>query len=660
MRKMSWVVGAGAALLIAVVGVTVVDPESLPTSGIGRPLGDQSGGTQTAPPGPVAPSFAGPGTPRQAAGRVLVAPVAGVDPAAVARVATGMGAAVEGRLPGTRVRDVRLPRGLGVEQAIRRFERRPEVAYAEPDYVLFPSASPVTPNDPGFPQLYGLDNTGQNGGLADSDIDAPEAWATTIGSSSTVVAVIDTGADLSHPDLRDNRWTNPGEVAGNGVDDDANGYVDDVHGWDFVNDDNTVFDGPGDEHGTHVAGTIGATGGNGVGVTGVAWRAQLMALKFIGSDGGLVSDAVAAIDYAVRNGATISNNSWGAGTHSRSLQDAISAAGQGGHLFVAAAGNGGSDQIGDDIDSAPQYPAAYPASNIIAVGATDEADVLASWSNFGASAVDLVAPGVRVLSTLPNNTYGTYSGTSMATPQVTGAAALLLGHDPQLGAAGLKSAILGAVDPVPALQGVVATSGRLNIGNVLGDPSPALTISLSPTTVTLGASAVLSGRATRGTDAVADLALVVEQRRAGRSTWQAVAGGESVTAEDGSFVLTGLAPAAHTEYRVRALDDSGLQSAARRLNVRAVVTNSTSRAGLRLGRSRVVSGRVAPRHGGRVAVTVLRNGRRVVRTAVPLSDSRFRFSYQPRRRGTYTTIVRWAGDAHHLGATSVRRSFKVR
>lgn len=197
-------------------------------------------------------------------------------------------------------------------------------------------------NDSDYPKLYGLNNTGQTGGTADADVDAPEAWNTTTGDTLTVVAVIDEGVDINHPDLKNNIWTNSGETAGNGIDDDKNGYVDDVNGWDFYNKDRTVYDsGDGDKHGTHVAGTIAAEGNNSLGVVGVNWKAKIMPLKFLGPDGGYTSDAAAAIDYAVNKGVKISNNSWGGGGANQTLLDAIKRADIAGHLFVAAAGHAG-------------------------------------------------------------------------------------------------------------------------------------------------------------------------------------------------------------------------------------------------------------------------------------------------------------------------------
>ncbi len=290
-----------------------------------------------------------------------------------------------------------------------------------------------------------------------------------------MVAVIDSGVDYDHPDLDDNIWTNLDEVPANGVDDDANGYVDDVHGYDFANDDASVYDpdpvdGTGDEHGTHVAGTIAAEGNNRIGVIGVSPQARIMALKILNPNGGTTLDAVEAINYAVKNGVKISNNSWGyVGSSNRSLQRAIGRANAAGHLFVTAAGNGGADGVGDNNDansSNTNYPSSYPNSNIIAVAATDNRDRRASFSNYGANTVDLAAPGVDIMSTLPNTCdwcgYWYYSGTSMATPHVTGVAALLKSRNSALDDAQIKSRILNSVDKKSGLSGRVLTGGRLN------------------------------------------------------------------------------------------------------------------------------------------------------------------------------------------------------
>lgn len=333
------------------------------------------------------------------------------------------------------------------------------VSYVEPDFAIAPSA---LPNDPSFSRLWGLHNIGQSGGVADADIDAPEAWDRTRGSRNVVVAVIDTGIDYSHPDLAANVWTNPGEVAGDGIDNDRNGYIDDVRGWDFANNDADPMDDNG--HGTHVSGTIGAVGDNGVGVAGVNWQVSIMGLKFLsGSGSGSTSGAIAAINYATRMrrdfGINIvaTNNSWGGGGFSAGLRDAIEAGGQAGILFVAAAGNDGRNN-----DATASYPASYTSQSIISVAATDRSNALATFSNFGATGVDLAAPGVGIYSTTPGNNYAAYSGTSMATPHVTGTVALMAAANPQATAGQLRTAILATAAPTASLAGKVATGGLLN------------------------------------------------------------------------------------------------------------------------------------------------------------------------------------------------------
>jgi len=331
------------------------------------------------------------------------------------------------------------------------------LAYVEPDYLV---QTLRTPNDPSFPQLWGLNNLGQTGGVGDADIDAPEAWDVTRGSTNVTVAVIDTGIDYTHPDLAANIWTNPGEIPGNNIDDDHNGYVDDVHGWDFINNDRDPMDDH--YHGTHCAGTIGAVGDNGIGVIGVSPNVKLMALKFLGLNGGYTSDAIEAVAYATANGARITSNSWGGGGYSQALKDAIDESAQAGILFVAAAGNSSANN-----DQTSQYPSSYLSPNIIAVAATDNRDQLAYFSSYGPTTVDLAAPGVDIYSSSPGGGYRYLSGTSMATPHVSGAAALLLAARPDWQWNDLKAALLASCDPLPALTGKVVTGGRLNVARAI-------------------------------------------------------------------------------------------------------------------------------------------------------------------------------------------------
>jgi subtilisin family serine protease/subtilisin-like proprotein convertase family protein len=318
------------------------------------------------------------------------------------------------------------------------------------------------PNDARLSDLWGMNNTGQTGGAAGADIHASAAWDIATGSRDIVVAVIDSGLDYNHPDLVSNVWTNPGELAGNGLDDDANGFIDDVHGYDFVNNDGDPMDDDG--HGTHVAGTIGAVGNNDVGVAGVNWSTSIMALKFLDAAGsGRTADAVRAVNYATMMreqygvDVRVTNNSWGGGGFSQSLKDAIEASGTAGILFVAAAGNDG-----EDNDTTPRFPSGYGLSNIVTVAATDASDTLARFSNFGVTTVDLAAPGDAILSTLPNNSYGLLSGTSMATPHVSGVAALAWSISPTATVSQVRAALVDGVEPVASLSGRVKSGGRLN------------------------------------------------------------------------------------------------------------------------------------------------------------------------------------------------------
>ncbi|OQW91800.1 MAG: hypothetical protein BWK78_03535 [Thiotrichaceae bacterium IS1] len=348
---------------------------------------------------------------------------------------------------------------------IEQYQSDPRIEYIEPNYRV---RTLGVPNDANFTKLWGMHNEGQTGGKVDADIDALEAWDISTGGE-VVVAVIDTGVDYNHPDLTANMWVNTKEIASNGVDDDKNGYIDDVYGYDFANKDGDPMDDV--DHGTHCSGTIAGVGNNGIGVTGVNWQAKIMALKFLGAGGGSTADAIKAVDYAVKIGAKISSNSWGCtNCYSQALYDTIKAADAQGHLFIAAAGNSGENNDG----SRKGYPASYNLPNIIAVAATDHADNLASFSNYGKTAVDLGAPGVDIYSTIPGNSYASFNGTSMATPHVSGVAALLKAHKPAMTHSELKERILSTVDLIPSLDGKTVTGGRLNAHKAVnyGDQPP--------------------------------------------------------------------------------------------------------------------------------------------------------------------------------------------
>jgi subtilisin family serine protease len=351
--------------------------------------------------------------------------------------------------------------GMAVEEALARLALDPRVEYAEPNYIV--SASRV-PNDEHYPEQYSMSNTAQNGGFAGADISAEAAWDHFTGDPDMLIGDIDTGADYDHPDLAANIWTNPGEIAGNGLDDDGNGYVDDVHGYDFFNHDGDPRDDNG--HGTHTAGTIAAVGNNGIGVAGVVWKARIVPMKFLNSQGsGPTSGAIEALRYAQRIGAHVTNNSWGGGFYSRALEDAIIAVGERGDLLIAAAGNARSN-----TDTSPTYPASLPEECIISVAATDNADQLAPYSNFGLGTVDLAAPGSDVLSTWPGGGYRLLSGTSMAAPHVTGACALLMGRFPGMAAAEVKARLLRFTTPLIGLAGRSVSGGRLNLALSSSDP----------------------------------------------------------------------------------------------------------------------------------------------------------------------------------------------
>ncbi|HXM34297.1 MAG TPA: S8 family peptidase, partial [Pyrinomonadaceae bacterium] len=354
------------------------------------------------------------------------------------------------------------------ERAIRALRTSPEVLYAEPNFIRRKES---LPNDPRFAQMWNLKNTAQastpggNPGKPGNDIHAEQAWDLTTGSKSVVVGIVDEGIDVNHEDLRDNIWTNPGEIPGNGIDDDNNGYVDDVNGWDFAHNDNTVFDYTGvsyppaqnytgdlEDHGTHIAGIIGAKGNNGVGVVGVNWQVSLMSLKFLtGVNGeGNSADLLKAFAYAksmrelwVSSGGSkganirVLNNSYGGSGFSQAELDAIRALGDAGILFVVAAGNGGSNN-----DRFPSYPANYLSPNIISVAALTGAETIANFSNVGPGTVNMAAPGDYILNTTPRNTYTFLSGTSMATPHVSGGAALVCAAFPNISMRRLRSVLL--------------------------------------------------------------------------------------------------------------------------------------------------------------------------------------------------------------------------
>lgn len=414
-------------------------------------------------------------------GELIVQFKAGASPAEKARGLDRMAASIEETLLAASQRWdgrgdlelLRLPPGLGVQEAIRRFSADPAVEYAEPNWVYHHQA---TSNDPYYTggSLWGM--YGNLTAPANAyGCQAGEAWGKgQLGSRGVFVGVIDEGIQIAHPDLAANIWSNSFDPS-NGVDDDGNGYVDDLHGWDFVSNDATVYDGgkagKTDAHGTHVAGTIGALGGNGIGVAGLNWQVTIISGKFLGRSGGTTANAIKAVDYMtdlkLRHGFDLvaTNNSWGGGGFSQALLDAIARGARADILFIAAAGNSGTNN-----DASAYYPGNYDTTSaagynaVIAVASITSSGALSSFSNYGTAKVALGAPGSGIYSTLPVNKYGSYSGTSMATPHVTGTAALAASIFSARGAS-LRSLVLGTVLPTPSLSGKTATGGRVNAGD---------------------------------------------------------------------------------------------------------------------------------------------------------------------------------------------------
>ena len=358
-------------------------------------------------------------------------------------------------------------------EAISKAKGMAGVEYVEPNYVYQHHA---TSNDTYFTNgslwgMYGASTSPAN----QYGTNAASQWAGgSTGSSNVYIGIIDEGYMYSHEDIAPNAGVNTGEVAGNGVDDDKNGLVDDVYGYDFANGDAQVFDDANDDHGTHVAGTIGAVGGNGKGVAGVVWNVKLLSAKFLGKRGGTTANAIKAVDYftdlKLRNGINIvaTNNSWGGGGFSQALFDAIERANQAGILFVAAAGN----ESSNNDTTTTGYPSKYTNDNIISVASITNTGGLSSFSNYGATTCDIAAPGSGIWSTVPKSSkgkmisaYASYNGTSMATPHVAGAVALYASKHPGSTGSQIKGAILSSAIPTASCAGKMTTGGRLNVSS---------------------------------------------------------------------------------------------------------------------------------------------------------------------------------------------------
>lgn len=398
-----------------------------------------------------------------------------------------------------RIDHIKLKQGETVSEAIAKYAADKHVEYAEPNYYY---KADTIPNDTSFKDQWGLNNTGQNGGTVDADIDAPEAWNITTGNAGVIVADIDTGLDNNHRDLSTNVWTNPGEVANNGRDDDNNGYVDDIHGINAFNGDTNTMDDNG--HGTHTAGTIGALSNNRRGVAGVNWNVKIIVCKFLSADGyGSTEGAIECLEYiralkARGENIVASNNSWGGGEFSQALLDAIDA--QRNILFIAAAGNDATDN--DDPNSYTHFPSSYYLPNIIAVAATDNKETLAYFSNYGRRTVHVGAPGVDILSTTPYSSYETHSGTSMATPHVTGLAALLKAQNGNRDWRAIKNLILAGGDNTAAMTAKTITSKRINAyGSLTCVATPIFSVLKCPTSPSTGVPQTISCLSIKGANA---------------------------------------------------------------------------------------------------------------------------------------------------------------
>lgn len=486
--------------------------------------------------------------------------------------------------PGLRL--VAVP-SLATSELIPALEIDSRVRYAEPNAFLTPAQ---VPNDPTLSRDYGLINTGQTGGTFDADIDADEAWDIATGSESIVVAVLDSGIDYTHPDLAPNMWTNPGEIPGNRRDDDDNGFVDDVHGYDIMNNDGDPMDTFG--HGTGVAGTIGMVGNNAIGSAGVSWNVKLMAVT-MRDELMTFSDAIMAMDYVtlMRNrgvNVRVANASWGAwdlAFFPRSMKDAVDRMGEAGILFVAAANN-----QARDVDVQPHYPSGFDSPHIISVAATDHNDRYCSFTNWGATTVDLAAGGEYVWTSVPGNGYGWADGTSFSAPQVAGAAALVWSVFPNLTALEVKAHLMGSVDPIGHIGANAAfptvTNGRLNVRNALlwappdGETSAPAAIDNLVVASTLPWSATLSWTAT-GDDGAMGRASFYDVRYSlapiTEANWAEAtpASGEPAPRTAGStesFTASGLEPGTLYYFAVKAKDNDGNVSALSNVAQRATAS----------------------------------------------------------------------------------------
>ncbi len=379
-----------------------------------------------------------------------------------------LGSYIKSTIPGQNIVVIKRPVFEVQSVVVKSLSQNPNIEVIEPNYIY--KASRV-PNDPMFSQLWGMSNLGQadsekQQGVVGMDIGATQAWDIETGSKDVIIAVIDTGVDYTNPDLAPNMWTNNAELNGKpGIDDDGNGVIDDIYGYNTITDSGDPKDDHG--HGSHCSGTIGAKGDDGKGIVGVNWNTRIMAVKFLDSNGsGTLENAIKGIDYATKMGAKIMSNSWGGGGASQTLKEAIERANTAGALFVAAAGNESNNN-----DASPSYPASYQVPNVLAVAAVDNKGQIASFSNYGKSSVHVGAPGVNIVSTTTTG-YQSWSGTSMATPHVSGIAGLIASHEPKLTALEIKNRIITTAHPIASLRGKVRSAGLANAYAALTNTLP--------------------------------------------------------------------------------------------------------------------------------------------------------------------------------------------
>jgi len=437
-----------------------------------------------------------------------------------------------------------LPEGQSVESAISDLQQEPEVEYVEPNYILSKAGTSGVQRMFSAQQVQQQNSaqsnqvlvTGNNIGLSQIYSQNKIYSGTTL-NTRPIVAIIDTGLDTTHYVFQNTHavWTNPGEIASNGIDDDNNGFIDDVHGWNFVSNNGAMLDDDG--HGTHVAGIILSIDQNIFATTLQTSKIQIMPLKFLDSSGnGSTSNAIKAIYYAIQNGATVMNNSWGGSAYSSALNEAIAYSYNAGAAFVAAAGNGNAQGVGYDTDNSPMYPAGYDVPNVLSVAAITDSDTLASFSNFGTSSVQLGSPGVYILSTWPGNSFAELSGTSMATPFVTGTAIQMKVYSPDMLGYQIKSIIMSQTTPVSGLTNKVQTSGKLNTVNAINKAAVTTADTSQPVYS-------MSGRGLASTGGGAGCGMVHEMSGRGGNGPDQGMGSIAVT-----FVLV-MAPLAYLMYR---------------------------------------------------------------------------------------------------------------